>query len=593
MSYFLNSKDQIVQDSIDGFLQLCPNLCRLDGYPSTKVVLDRKRYELMDQNTPQGVAVVSGGGSGHEPAFAKLCGSGFLSAAVCGEIFASPSESSILTALRHTITASGALIVVNNYTGDKLNFGAALEKIKAETGYDARMVIVADDVALRSSSNVRSKVGARGLAGCMLVLKCAGAWAAQGRSLSEVEQMTTRVTESITTMGCAVSSCTLPGQKTKRILNEGELEMGLGAHGEPGACRQTMKSADEVVLEMVERVGCIGKYEDDQKVSPGDRVVILLNNLGSITQLEMGIIVSSTIKAVTHTLGARIERFYSGMFLSSLDMKGFSISLLRIKQGAEGDEVLRALDAPTDAPGWPHCTVQAPIPQKDFVVPLRTVSATRDETVERKKYMDTVYRVIVSACDSIIACSDLLNELDAAIGDGDCGDTYFIGATKVKESDSVKNAPTLSKALLEISNIAGEDMGGSSGALLKIFFVAFSSALHEDADVLSLKDISTGLQRGCEKMSYYGGAVLGDSTMLDALIPLSNAVQQAASTDGGLATAQQALKAAQSGAESTKHLVAKAGRASYVPENAQKDVTDPGSEAVVAIMRGIHDELHK
>jgi dihydroxyacetone kinase len=354
-----------------------------------------------------------------------------------------------------------------------------------------------------------------------------------------------------------------------------------------------MRSADEVVLEMVERVGCIGKYEDDQKVSPGDRVVILLNNLGSITQLEMGIIVSSTIKAVTHTLGARIERFYSGMFLSSLDMKGFSISLLRIKQGAEGDEVLRALDAPTDAPGWPHCTVQAPIPQKDFVVPLRTVSATRDETVDRKKYMDTVYRVIVSACDSIIACSDLLNELDAAIGDGDCGDTYLIGATKVKESDSVKNAPTLSKALLEISNIAGEDMGGSSGALLKIFFLAFSSALHEDADVLSLKDISTGLQRGCEKMSYYGGAVLGDSTMLDALIPLSKAVQQAASTDGGLATSQEALEAAQSGAESTKRLVAKAGRASYVPENAQKDVTDPGSQAVVAIMRGIHDELRK
>ncbi len=591
MSYFFNSKDHIVQDSIDGILQLCPNLCRLDGYPSMKIILDRNRYELMDQSTSE-VALLSGGGSGHEPAFSKFVGSGFLTAAVCGEVFASPSESAILTALRHIITPSGALVIVNNYTGDKLNFGAALEKIKSETGYDARMVIVADDVALRSSSNVWSKVGARGLAGCVLVLKCAGALAQSGRPLEEVEQIATRVSQSVTTMGCAVSSCTLPGQKKKRILNEGELELGLGAHGEPGASRQSIQSADEVILQMVERVGCIGQYEDDQKVSPGDRVVVLLNNLGSITQLEMGIIVSSTIKAVTHTLGAQIERFYSGMFLSSLDMKGFSISLLRIEHGAEGDDVLRALDAPTDAPGWPHHTVQIPIPRKDFVVPLRTVSAAKDNKVERKEYMDVVYRVIVSACDSVISCSHILNELDAAIGDGDCGDTYLIGATRVKESDSVKHAPTLSKALLEISNIAGEDMGGSSGALLKIFFLAFSSGLHEDTHALSLKDISTGVQRGCEKISYYGGAVLGDSTMLDALIPLSNALQQASSTESVQAISKQALDAALTGAESTRHLVAKAGRASYVPENSQKDVTDPGSEAVVAIMRGIRDELH-
>lgn len=595
MKFLLNSVDSLVEESIDGCLSLhSSTLCRLDGYPSIKVVLDTKRYynkkETGGGSLP--VAVVCGGGSGHEPAFASYAGQGMLSAAVCGDVFASPSESAVLAALRSTITSSGALVVVLNYTGDRLNFGAAVERIKIETGWDARMVIVGDDVALREG--LKKKTGARGLSGAMLVLKCAGAVAARGASLDEVERMAHLVKDNVTTMGCSLSTCNVPGKDTQRVLGEGEMEMGLGAHGEAGAYRQSVVELDEITEQLVKRVGRVGEYEDDQKVNQGDDVVVLINNMGGVTQLEMGAIVWSAQRAVRTCLGARVVRLYSGIFLSSLDMKGFSISLLRIPDGGEGEEILRALDAKTEAPGWPLCNHHddgAEPRDSLMIVPMEPEPKREVESARRDNIMDRVHAVIANVCESVVASADRLNELDGVIGDGDCGNTFRRGFEKIATDESVKGAGTLRQAMFAISDIAGEYMGGSSGALLKIFFFSLASLLPADAEPQA-KDIAAGVAMGVERMSFYGGAQKGDSTMLDALIPLSQAFDEACRGGASAKDISTAcVAAAREGRESTRSLVAKAGRASYVPEECQKGVTDPGAEAVVVIMEAVDSTM--
>lgn len=592
--YFLNSTDSLVRESIDGTLALNPNLVRLDGYPAIKVILDRTRYEdIQKSETSTPVAVVCGGGSGHEPAFLAYAGQGMLSAAVCGDLFASPSESAVLAALRNSITASGALVVVLNYTGDRLNFGAAVEGIKMETGFDCRMVIVADDVALRQRQT--SKAGARGLSGAMLVLKCAGAVAAAGKPLDDVEAMAQLVNRNVTTMGCSLTECNLPGRKvSEHRLGANEMEMGLGAHGEPGVYRQNIEDLNSIVKTLVKRVACVGEFEDEiQKVHPGDDVVVLINNMGGVTQLEMGSIVHSVMSVMKEELSVNILRIYSGIFLSSLDMKGFSISLLRLPEGDGKEALLEALDAPTEAPGWRFKPIVHPMTS---VVPMKPKPEQDKEKsltdLDTSETMKLVEEMIHAACTAIISSADSLNELDRQIGDGDTGDTFRTGAERILSNTKVTGAKSLRMAIFEIADIAGKDMGGSSGALLKIFFFAFATAIHGHG--WTMTDVCQGIQMGVEKMTFYGGAKKGDSTMMDALIPLSEAFAEAVKQGSSPRQAsKRMLQAAREGCDTTRELIAKAGRASYVPEEAQVGVTDPGAEACVIIMNAMDGILSR
>lgn len=318
--HFANDVDTLVHESIEGLLALNQNLVRLgDGWPSKKVVLDQARYQLRESGDTEGglpVAVLCGGGSGHEPAFAGYVGNGMLSAAIAGDLFASPPVSAVLSALRHTITESGALVVVLCYTGDRLNFGAAVEAIRAETGLDARMVIVSDDVALRDKGSMvdsaTRKTSARGLAGAMLVLKVAGAAAAANLPLDDVERVATLVASNVTTMGVSLTSCHIPGRShDSQRLAENEMEYGLGAHGEPGAYKSSVESLETIVKTVVERVGCVGDFEDHQTVQPGSDVVVLVNNMGGTTMLEFSAIVGNIRQQVEDMLKCKVVRLYS------------------------------------------------------------------------------------------------------------------------------------------------------------------------------------------------------------------------------------------------------------------------------------------
>lgn len=205
-----------------------------------KVVVDT-------HHDPTQVAVISGGGAGHEPAMAGYVGPGLLAAAVCGEVFASPSDDAVLAAIRAVCGPAGVLLVLMNYTGDRLNFGVAAERAKAE-GLAVEVVTVADDALPAPAA------GRRGIAGTVLVLKVAGAAAAQGRPLAEVKALAERAAASVGSMGCSLSACTLPGKPPSSRIGPGEMEVGLGIHGEPGAAKGPLRPADEVVAQLLARI---------------------------------------------------------------------------------------------------------------------------------------------------------------------------------------------------------------------------------------------------------------------------------------------------------------------------------------------------
>lgn len=260
-------------------------------------------------------------------------------------------------------------------------------------------------------------------------------------------------------------------------------------------------------------------------------------------------------------------------------MKGFSVSLLRIPEGAQGLEIIRFLDAPTNATAWP--SHQGP-PGPPKVVPtmtsrLSSLSFKGPGDSLRDKDMKYVHEAIERGCAAAIESRDLLNDLDGSIGDGDCGSTFARGGKSILESEAIRSALSLKEALSLISEVAGEAMGGSSGVLLKIFFSAMASELGADP---ARDDIANAVKAGISKISLYGGASKGDGTMLDSLIPLSEVLDA-----GG--TWQDALTAAKAGCEATKTIAATAGRASYVPEEAQMGVADPGATAVVLILESV------
>src|SRR5213082_801666 len=241
MKRFLNARETIVTEAIDGLLSSSGGkLARLDGYPHIKVVV-RKNWDRRK------VAVVSGGGAGHEPAHAGFVGAGMLAGAISGEIFASPSVDAVLACILAVTGEPGCLLVVKNYTGDRLNFGLAAEKAK-RLGYRVEMVVVSDDVALPDAERPR------GIAGTLFVHKVAGHLAEAGSELRTVAAAAEEAASAVHSLGVSLSTCTIPGQRPQSRLGEGEAELGLGIHGEPGAAVIEPRSVEHLVDLMVEKL---------------------------------------------------------------------------------------------------------------------------------------------------------------------------------------------------------------------------------------------------------------------------------------------------------------------------------------------------
>ena len=540
MPQFLNSRDDIVTEAIDGLVRTSGGLlARLNGYPSIKVVL------RTDWDSSK-VALVSGGGSGHEPSHAGFVGKGMLTAAVCGDVFASPSVDAVLAGILAVTGEAGCLLIVKNYTGDRLNFGLAAERARA-LGKKVSVVIVDDDIALPDLPQ------ARGLAGTLYIHKIAGALAEAGADLDAVTEAASRVIVGTISIGMSLSTCTVPGSPREARIPAGKAELGLGIHGEPGVEQVDFSGARGSIQSMVAKLGPIMRDVPH---------VALLNNLGGTSALEMAVLAYELTQS---DIGNRIKYIVGpAALMTSLDMRGFSVSLL-----PESEADIAALYAPVRVSAWPSMVEVGELLVIDLPQAVTPPAAEASQNNFARAVLTTV-------CDALLLATVDLNALDAKSGDGDTGSTLASAARAILkdlERLPLNDTPALLRAL---GQTLSQVMGGSSGVLLAIFFAAAGEAASKG------DDLQEALQRGLSRMQQIGGAQPGDRTMVDALLPALNALHL------GL---RASAVAARKGADETATMRrARSGRASYVSAEQLMGNTDPGAEAVARIFETLSSQ---
>ncbi|MCK7176422.1 dihydroxyacetone kinase subunit DhaK [Enterobacter cloacae] len=540
--FFFNNRKQLVNDAIEGILISAPhgNLVKLDVDPAIRIVArsdwDKSR-----------VAVISGGGSGHEPAHAGFVGKGMLTAAVCGDLFASPSVDAVLNAIVAVTGDRGCLLIVKNYTGDRLNFGLAAEKAK-RYGLKVEMVIVADDIALPDSKQPR------GIAGTALVHKIAGYAAEHGKSLSEVRDIAQQACDNLWSLGVAMQTCNLPGSDEEEgRIKQGHVELGLGIHGEPGASVVDTQNSKAIIDTLVAPL----------KAKAGDgRFAVLINNLGGVSALEMALLT----KELAHSALKDNLAYLIGPapLVSALDMKGFSLTLLKLNDLFE-----KALHEEVETLGWQKPVAFAPLRTQEHSAIHDRVEFTPSANPQVGEYVSVVTK-------TLIQLENRLNALDAKVGDGDTGSTFAQGAREIAQRLEENNLPLndVSTLLLLVGERLATVMGGSSGVLMSIFFTAAGQKLHDG------QSLADALLSGLAQMKQYGGADLGDRTLIDALQPALEALQKN--------DLQAAAQAAQQGAEATARMgKAGAGRSSYVNKENLDGVMDPGAVAVAEVFKAM------
>ncbi|KAL2831277.1 Dak1-domain-containing protein [Aspergillus pseudoustus] len=561
------------------------------------------------------VTVISGGGSGHEPAHFGYIGDNLLDAAVAGALFASPNVRQIYRALEVASSPKGTILIVKNYTGDKLNFALALERFKAATGRKVHMVLVGDDVSVPRS---RGKfVGRRGLAGTVLVHKIAGAAASRGFGVERIVGWCEQVARRLGTIGASLGPCHVPGQASSGYATDdtGDILLGVGIHNEPPIRTLPSRSSVEEVIQAMldlllnadtEEHGFLGP----DAAGPGRRLVLHVNNLGGLSTIEMGSLTALTCAILKRLWGVEPCRIFCGTYLSALDGRGFSITLLSLTESEDGPLLLSLLNDHTNATGWVSSGAATPWEYKTQVDEvagnlqaessfLRSLDISHDENL--------LPRIVNAIFSSVSTAEPLITKYDMVLGDGDCGTTLLAGARAMTETlqkeDSIatRGFPLGIKALVDA---AIDAMGGTSGAIYGIYLTAFFAALNrlygKDHCTLSLKLASAAASEALEVLFEFTGARVGDRTLMDALIPFVAQLQKSSDKDGAVAL-QEAIGRAVEGCESTRDLQARFGRSTYVNEMAglesvegeesMRRLPDPGACGVVAVLKGIQQAL--
>lgn len=540
MKNFFNARVDIVSDAIDGLIASRGGELRRFDHASHARVVVRADWDKSK------VAIISGGGSGHEPAHAGLVGAGLLTAAVCGEIYASPSVDAVLSAILEVSGPKGCLLIIKNYTGDRLNFGLAAEKAKA-LGHRVEMVIVGDDISIPDAKQPR------GLAGTVFVHKVAGQLSEDGADLDAVLEAAHAVNNGLRTIGVARDTCTVPGSEKQSRIGDADAEIGLGIHGEAGVEVKSFETAKELMEYLAPRL--LATLDTSQLH------VALFNDLKGLSGLEVSVLFKEFMSSDL----ARVTAFTMGPapIVTALDMPGFSISMLPLKPEYEA-----ALFAPVANDAWPK--LQPNHTPKAITPPI--IAATQDFIPSKDTDVRAVIETIIATC---LSAEDKLNELDAKVGDGDTG-TTFAGAARTVQS-SLDALPMADGAQLfaMLSDIKSKLMGGSSGVLFAILFANASTAYKTDPNW------TTALTAGLDAMMKYGGAKVGDRTMIDALQP-----GLAALVAGKNISA--AANAARIGADGTAKMVsANAGRSAYLEARSLVGYADPGAEGIALMFEAL------
>lgn len=321
MKKIINSPEKLVDQMLDGLVKANPN--KIERIPDTNVIA------RIDAPVDGKVGIISGGGSGHEPAHAGYVGRGMLDCAVAGEVFTSPTPDQVFEAIKKSDAGKGVFMIIKNYQGDVMNFEMAKEMAEMED-IDVDYIIVNDDIV------VDKKEDRRGVAGTIFVHKTLGAMAENGASLKEIKKAAQKIIGDIKTIGMATKPCTNPSDgKESFELSDDELEMGIGIHGEEGIKKEEMKSADEIVKEMVDRL--LEEIKDNDS-----EYAVMVNGMGATPEMELYVINNSLADYLAEK-NIKVARTYIGNFMTSMDMAGFSITLYKVD-----DERLKLLDQEVD-----------------------------------------------------------------------------------------------------------------------------------------------------------------------------------------------------------------------------------------------------
>lgn len=325
MKKIINDANQVVDDMLAGMEAVNPEIC-----------YDREGEVIYRRKKAEKVGIVSGGGSGHEPAHAGYVGAGMLDAAVAGNVFASPDPAKILNGIQRSDSGQGVLLVIKNYSGDIMNFEMAAD-LAADMGIPVRSVIVRDDVAVKESTY---STGRRGIAGTVFVHKIAGAKAESGGSLEEVAELAQRTADNVRSFGVSLSGCILPGAGTPGfVIGETKMELGMGIHGEPGIEQTEMKTAARIAEIMVEKITADLDYSDTE-------TAVIVNGLGGTPLMEL-FILAGEIDRQIRAKNITPVKYLVGNFMTSLEMAGASMSMLRLDE-----EMKNCLTAPCNTMAW-------------------------------------------------------------------------------------------------------------------------------------------------------------------------------------------------------------------------------------------------
>jgi dihydroxyacetone kinase len=565
MKKLVNDPLFVVEEMIEGLLLADSRLTRIAG---ENVVLRRDHRALADSGR---VAIVSGGGAGHEPAHAGYVGEGMLTAAVIGAVFTSPSVDAVVAAIRAVAGPAGVLLLIKNYTGDRLNFGLAAEIARA-SGIAVEMVIVGDDVALDDGG----AVGRRGIAGTILVHKIAGAAAEASLSLAEVKAEAQAAAAALVSMGLGLGACIVPAAGKRGFeIGENEVEYGLGIHGESGARRGSIAPADAMLSELLDRLIQRGA------IAAPDRVALLVNNLGGTAVQELSIVARYALMRLGDA-GVRAEAVLVGSFLTALEMPGISLSLLKLD-----DHRLARLLAPSAAGAWTPPTRPAPEPDA-ITIPSEAIGAS----ALGARWVDPDHADrFIAAISAVIAALEQaeprLTELDSVVGDGDIGLSLTRGARAIARLLPRLDRDHPGASLREISATLRRALGGTSGPLYAVFVLRVATTLSTVADPSAGAAWAAAFRAGVDAIQTLGGGKAGDRTMLDALLPAAEAIEQSAKNgESADAILRAAFAAAKAGVDATETMQPRLGRSAYVGDRAL-GYPDPGAYAVAIWLEAI------
>lgn len=580
MKKIINRPETVVEEMCKGLVLTNPDLEFVKKY---KVI----RKKTLDKNK---VSLISGGGSGHEPAHAGFVGKGMLDAAVCGDVFASPSQIQVYQAIKETASDKGTLLIIKNYSGDMMNFKNAAH-LAEEDGVQVDYVKVDDDIAVKDSLYT---VGRRGVAGTVLVHKIAGAAAEKGGSLKEVKAAAENAISNVRSIGFALSSCTVPAKGTPTFeLKENEMEYGVGIHGEPGIQRENIPSADELAKRMTDAL------VTELNVTQGEEVTVLVNGFGS-TPLQELYLFNYAVAKVLHEKNIRIYRSFAGNYMTSIDMLGASLTFMKMNA-----ELKELLDQESEAPAF---SVKGHVPE---IVLEEEIRECKEEDLTEESYkacaevrnekitLENIVYMVETMSHCIIKNEIPFCELDSHAGDGDFGMSVAKGFRQLKKEWkelTKEHTSSIGEFLQACSMVIMEHCGGASGPIWGSAFRAAGKkadgktelTIFEFADMM--QEAVTGIQKTGE-YSFGRGAVVGDKTLIDALVPCADTWTACADKKETFEHAfTKAAQAAVQGAKNTEAIAARMGRAGTVGDRSI-GYPDAGAYALGVIFTDLKNAL--